>query len=188
MALVANLILWLIGLASGGSFEMTDQGKVASVAPGGVITLTVVPLLVGLSLAMLISLKWEPIIRIAQVVGAVFALGTIALTIAADFDARQHGHARADARGCRRERGRRARGRTSVSVELDRGRRRGIRLDDLGCHVTQLGVRGLRLPAQHVKCGVGGDPMDGHQHAFGLFYRRPSLEPRCRRQLPPWQI
>ncbi len=67
---------------------MTDQGKMASVAPGGgVITLTVVPLLVGLSLAMLISLKWEPIIRIAQVVGAVFALGTIALTIAADFDA-----------------------------------------------------------------------------------------------------
>ena len=87
MALVANLILWLSRRASGGSFEMTDQGKVASVAPGGVITLTVVPLLVGLSLAMLISLKWEPIIRIAQVVGAVFALGTIALTIAADFDA-----------------------------------------------------------------------------------------------------
>ncbi|AUS31961.1 DUF6069 family protein [Rhodococcus qingshengii] len=87
IALVVNLILWLIGLALGGSFEMTDQGKPASVAPGGVITLTVVPLLVGLSVAMLISLKWEPIIRIAQIVGAVVALGTIALTIAADFDA-----------------------------------------------------------------------------------------------------
>jgi hypothetical protein len=87
IALVVNLILWLIGLALGGSFEMTDQGKSASVAPGGVITLTVVPLLVGLSVAMLISLKWEPIIRIAQIVGAVVALGTIALTIAADFDA-----------------------------------------------------------------------------------------------------
>ena len=49
--------------------------------------MTVVPLLVGLSVAMLITLKWEPIIRIAQIVGAVVALGTIALTIAADFDA-----------------------------------------------------------------------------------------------------
>jgi len=42
MALVANLILWLIGLASGGSFEMTDQGKVASVAPGVVVAAGVV--------------------------------------------------------------------------------------------------------------------------------------------------
>lgn len=87
LALVGNLVLWLIGLALGGSFEMTDQGKAMSVAPGGVITITLVPMLVGLTLAVLISMKWSPIIRIAQVVGALFSLGTIAMTIAADFDA-----------------------------------------------------------------------------------------------------
>jgi hypothetical protein len=85
-ALVINLIPWLVGLALGGSFEFTDNGEVFPAAPGGVIMLTVLPLLVGTALAALISLKWAGVIRIAQVVGAVVAVGTIVLTLQADFD------------------------------------------------------------------------------------------------------
>lgn len=86
VALAANLVLWLVGLAAGGNFEMTDGGTRMAVAPGGVVTLTVVPIVVGMGIAALISLRWLPIIRVAQVVGVVAPLGTIAMTVAADFD------------------------------------------------------------------------------------------------------
>jgi hypothetical protein len=86
VALVANVALWLVGLAAGGSFEVTNGDTVESAAPGGVLVMTVVPLTLGMSLAALLSLRWFGIIRVAEVVGAVAALGTIASTIVADFD------------------------------------------------------------------------------------------------------
>lgn len=85
-ALVPNLVIWLLGLAAGGSFEMTDAGTTSSVAPGGVVILTVVPTLIGMTLAALISLKWVAVIRPAEVIGALLPLATIALTVQADFD------------------------------------------------------------------------------------------------------
>lgn len=85
-ALAVNLVLWLIGLAAGGSYELTDSGTTMAVAPGGVVMLTVVPVLIGTALAAIISKWWLPVIRVAQVVGVVAPLGTIAMTIAADFD------------------------------------------------------------------------------------------------------
>ena len=87
VALVVNLALWLIGLAAGGSFEVPDGDKMMTVAPGGVITLTVIPALVGLTAAALLSYRWPVMIRVAQVVGPLLALGTIAMTIDAEFDA-----------------------------------------------------------------------------------------------------
>lgn len=84
--LAVNLVLWLIGVAAGGSFEEVTDGKVQSVAPGGVIIMSVVPMLVGLTAAVLISLKWAPIIRIAQIVGAFLSIATIVLTVQAHFD------------------------------------------------------------------------------------------------------
>ncbi|TCN54806.1 hypothetical protein EV641_10469 [Rhodococcus sp. SMB37] len=86
-ALVANLVLWLVGLLAGGSFEHTDAGAIVSAAPGGVVLMTVVPLAAGLTVAALLSLWWNPIVRIAQVVGALLPLATIAGTLSADFDA-----------------------------------------------------------------------------------------------------
>ena len=86
-SLLANLVLWLVGLAAGGSFELTDAGTTMAVAPGGVVMLTVVPIAVGMGLAALISLRWLGVIRIAQVVGVLAPLGTIAMTVDADFDA-----------------------------------------------------------------------------------------------------
>ncbi|MFD6895026.1 DUF6069 family protein [Rhodococcus sp. NPDC060086] len=85
-ALIANLVLWSAGLLAGGSFEYTDAGAVVSVAPGGVVLMTVVPLTVGLTVAALLSLWWNPIVRIAQVVGALLPLATIQGTLSADFD------------------------------------------------------------------------------------------------------
>ncbi|AWK74795.1 DUF6069 family protein [Rhodococcus oxybenzonivorans] len=87
IALVPNLVLWLLALPAGASFEMTDAGKTTSAAPGGVVVMTVVPLLIGMTLAALISVKLPAIIRPAEVIGVVLALATIILTIQADFDA-----------------------------------------------------------------------------------------------------
>ncbi|MGX1808290.1 DUF6069 family protein [Nocardia sp. NPDC055321] len=85
-AVVANLIAWGIGALAGGSFETTMDGQSQSVAPGGIVTLTVVPLLAGLALAALLSYRWVGVLRLAAVVGSLLAVGTIALTVAADFD------------------------------------------------------------------------------------------------------
>lgn len=86
VALLVNLVLWLVGLAAGGSFEHTNAGATQSAAPGGVVLMTVVPLAVGLSVAALLSLWWGGFLRIAQVAGAALPLATIAGTLDADFD------------------------------------------------------------------------------------------------------
>jgi len=85
-ALLANLAVWLIGAAAGGTFETTDSGEVMSVAPGGIVMLTVVPMLIGLGAAVLLSYKWVGVLRVAAVIGSVLAVATIAMTVGADFD------------------------------------------------------------------------------------------------------
>lgn len=85
-ALLANLVVWLIGAAAGGAFEMTDAGQVQSVAPGGIIMMTVVPMLIGLGAAVLLSYKWVGVLRLAAVIGSVLAVATIGMTVSADFD------------------------------------------------------------------------------------------------------
>lgn len=88
VTLAVNLLLWLVGLAAGGSFEMTDAaGSTTSAAPGGVVVLTVAPMSIGLSAAALLSLRWPRVIPVAQIIGAVLAVATIGLTLATDFDA-----------------------------------------------------------------------------------------------------
>ncbi|NUP25381.1 MAG: hypothetical protein HOQ36_14535 [Nocardia sp.] len=85
-ALLANLVVWLVGAAAGGTFEMTDAGRVQSVAPGGIITMTVVPMAIGLGAAVLLSYRWIGVLRMAAVIGSVLAVVTIGLTVSADFD------------------------------------------------------------------------------------------------------
>jgi hypothetical protein len=86
IAVLANLVLWLLGLVAGGSFEFTDDGEVVSAAPEGVVFLSAVPLAAGMGLAWLLSLQWIGVLRLAQVVGSVAAVATIAMTFATDFD------------------------------------------------------------------------------------------------------
>jgi hypothetical protein len=83
---VVNRVLCLLGALAGASFVTVDNGTATDVAPIGVIVMTVVPLTIGMALAAALSLKWRSVIRVAQVVAPVLALGTIALTINAHFD------------------------------------------------------------------------------------------------------
>ncbi len=85
-ALLVNLVIYAIGAAVGGSFEFTDGDKTQSAAPGGVIFLTLVPLVIGVTLVALLSYRWPAVIRVAQVVGPTIALLTIISTLMADFD------------------------------------------------------------------------------------------------------
>ncbi|MFC9438924.1 DUF6069 family protein [Nocardia sp. NPDC057030] len=87
VAVAVNLIVWLLGEAAGGSFEVVDQGVTTSVGAGGVIVSSGLPLLVGMTAAALVSYFWTGALRVAQIVGAVLAIATIGLTIAAPFDA-----------------------------------------------------------------------------------------------------
>ncbi|MFI5782068.1 DUF6069 family protein [Nocardia sp. NPDC051570] len=87
MAVIVNLAICLIGNLAGGSYEITDaSGNVSAVAPGGVLILSAVPLLVGTTAAVLLSYRWIAILRIAEITGSVLALATIGFTVTADFD------------------------------------------------------------------------------------------------------
>lgn len=86
-AVVLNLIVWGIGAAAGGSFTVVDGETVTDVAPGGVIIMSAVPLLIGLTVAVLIAYRWTGVLRVAEVVGSVLSIATIGLTLTAGFDA-----------------------------------------------------------------------------------------------------
>ncbi|MFF2088674.1 DUF6069 family protein [Nocardia sp. NPDC058176] len=85
-AVALNLIVWGIGAAAGGSFTVVDGETVSDVAPGGVILMSAVPLLIGLTIAVLISYKWTGVLRVAAVVGSVLSILTIGGTLSAGFD------------------------------------------------------------------------------------------------------
>ncbi|WP_054816508.1 DUF6069 family protein [Nocardia arizonensis] len=85
-ALAVNSIIWLIGMAAGGEFVTVDNGTEMKVAPGGVVVMSTVPLLIGLGAAALISYRWVGVLRVAAVIGSLLTLGTIAMTIEATFD------------------------------------------------------------------------------------------------------
>ncbi|MFH5211884.1 DUF6069 family protein [Antrihabitans sp. NCIMB 15449] len=86
VALAINLVIWLIGLAAGASYDAQDGDEIMRVAPGGVIFLSTLPTIVGMTAAALLSLKWPVILRVAQVVGPVLAIATIAGTVMTKFD------------------------------------------------------------------------------------------------------
>ncbi|MFI6997487.1 DUF6069 family protein [Nocardia sp. NPDC050175] len=86
VAVAVNLVVWLLGKAAGGSFEVVKNGATTQVGVGTVISSSAVPLLVGLTLAALISYRWAGVLRVAQIVGGVLAVATIGLTVSADFD------------------------------------------------------------------------------------------------------
>jgi hypothetical protein len=86
-AVVINVTIYAIGRAFGGDFLFTNAGKSIEVDAMSVVILTTVPLVAGMTLAALLSLKWPQIIKVALVVGPALALATIAtFTIPADFD------------------------------------------------------------------------------------------------------
>ncbi|SDJ41154.1 DUF6069 family protein [Nonomuraea jiangxiensis] len=87
VALVLNLAIYAVGRALGGDFRFTAQGRPAEVDATTLGGFTVVPLLVGMTLAALLSRIWRPVILVAMVVAPALALVTIPImTIPADLD------------------------------------------------------------------------------------------------------
>ena len=87
VATVVNLAILAIGQSAGGDFQFTSGGDRMTVGAGGVAMLTIVPLLVGMTLAALLSLRWPAVLRIGMFAGPAAALVTIGtMTIPADLD------------------------------------------------------------------------------------------------------
>jgi hypothetical protein len=87
VAAVVNLAILAVGQSAGGDFQFTDGDDRMTVGAGGVAMLTIVPLLIGMTLATVLSLWWPAVLRIGMFVGPALALATIGfMTIPADLD------------------------------------------------------------------------------------------------------
>ncbi|MEU4423587.1 DUF6069 family protein [Actinoplanes sp. NPDC024001] len=87
VAVVANLIVYLIGRAAGGTFVFTANNGPAEVDAATVAGFSLVPLLVGLAVVALLAPRAPWVVRAAVVIGPVLAIGTIVvMTLPADFD------------------------------------------------------------------------------------------------------
>ena len=86
-ALAVNELIYLIGHAISGSFVFHQGGKVYHVNAGAIAILTAPPVLIGMALAALLSVRWAWTLKAALVVAPVAAVATIfIMTIPADFD------------------------------------------------------------------------------------------------------
>jgi hypothetical protein len=86
VAAVVNIVLFGIGATAGLDYGVKAGDSVWGVMGIGVIVVTTVLLLPGMTLAALLSLRWKRIIPVAQVAGSAISLLTIALTFLAGFD------------------------------------------------------------------------------------------------------
>ncbi len=78
--LAVNLLLWGIGPLVGAAMTHPDpySGEVVAVTVGDVAFASAVPLAVGFTAAVALSLLWRGVLRVAQVTGSVLALATVA--------------------------------------------------------------------------------------------------------------
>ncbi|GAB7189666.1 hypothetical protein NUM3379_03720 [Kineococcus sp. NUM-3379] len=85
-ALLLNVLLYALARAAGASLSLAQPTGAHVVGVADVAGSTVVPLLAGTALAVLLARWWRPVLRIAQVVGAGFALLTTAGSATSDTD------------------------------------------------------------------------------------------------------
>lgn len=86
IAAVANLAILLVGWVAGAPLVVLDKGSPHLVTVGGVIFASVVPLVLGTGLAALLGRWWPGVLRVAQVIGGVLALLTVAGPMMSDTD------------------------------------------------------------------------------------------------------
>jgi hypothetical protein len=87
VARVSNLATLGAGLTAGGDFGSTAADDRLTVGADGVAMLTIVPLLIGMTLAAVLSRRWPVVLRIGMFAGPALALATIGfMTIPADLD------------------------------------------------------------------------------------------------------
>jgi hypothetical protein len=85
--LVANLAVYAIGRALGGTFTYPQNGTTVRVDPLAIAIMSLVPLGFGLGLVAVLSRRWPTVIRAARIVAPVLAVATVAvMTIPAGFD------------------------------------------------------------------------------------------------------
>lgn len=85
-AVVANLVVYLLGRAAGGAYEVTSNGEVITVTAVTVAGFSAVPLGLGLLLVALLA-RWGWVAKVAVVVAPLLAVATIGImTIPADLD------------------------------------------------------------------------------------------------------
>lgn len=83
-AAAVSLIVLTIGHAAGASFTYVDGGTASQVTAGGVLFMATIPLVLGTAIAAALAARWSRMIRIAQVVAGLAALGTVPFTMDAD--------------------------------------------------------------------------------------------------------
>ena len=87
VALVANLVVFAVGRALGGSFTFTREGTATTVDAATVAGFTVVPLLLGLVVVALLARRFPVVATVASIVAPVLAVVTIGvMTLPAGFD------------------------------------------------------------------------------------------------------
>lgn len=87
VAVAVDVALYTIGRALGGTFRFTAATGPVEVDAVTVAGFAAVPLLVGLVVAALLSLRWPGVLRVAMVVAPVLALVTVPLmTLSVDLD------------------------------------------------------------------------------------------------------
>jgi Family of unknown function (DUF6069) len=85
--LAVNLLIYVIGRASGGAFIYRQSGKPTRVDAVAVAIMSVVPLTIGLTLVASLSRRWPALITTAKVLAPTLAVATIGLiTLPARFD------------------------------------------------------------------------------------------------------
>lgn len=87
VAVIANLVIYALGRAAGGTFRFTGSGRAAEVDAVTVAGFTAIPLIAGLVLAATLARRWPGVITLGLVVAPALALGTILLmTLPVDLD------------------------------------------------------------------------------------------------------
>jgi hypothetical protein len=86
-ALAINLVIYALGRVAGGTFRFTASAQVAEVDALTVAGFTVLPLLLGMTAAAVLSRRWRWVVPVALAIGPLLALGTIlVMTVPADLD------------------------------------------------------------------------------------------------------
>ncbi|GAA2999564.1 DUF6069 family protein [Streptosporangium longisporum] len=87
VATAANLVVYALGRAAGGTFRFTASGRAAEVDALTVAGFTVLPLLLGMTLVAVLSRRLRWIVPAALVVAPLLALVTVpVMTLPADLD------------------------------------------------------------------------------------------------------
>lgn len=76
-ATALNLAIWGVARIAGAQLALPDDGAPYPITADSVAFMSAVPMLAGIALAALIARWWTGVLRMAQLVGALLAVGTV---------------------------------------------------------------------------------------------------------------